>query len=294
MAGTATPGFDEAFDALIRLEAASWLAGDPALLRAAAERCGSLLELEPSSPSCTLPHVPPVSDRAREIALSFTSQFCLDVAALDELTRVEMTEALGAGAFDFVQAVFVFDYAPRVRAVLAAVTDASGDATDRAATEDAPGSLWDALEAFLRAVGRLRQLDPVTSELVRLRGARQHDCRLCQSLRSRSALVAGADEQLFALVDHPGSDRLSPRHRAALELTDALIWHPARLSPDLLAEARRQLSEEERTELVLDVMRNAANKVAVALGADAPHVATGVEIYDIDDHGDAVYGLPLP
>ena len=32
---------------------------------------------------------------------------------------------------------------------------------------------------FLPAVARMRALDPVTSELVRLRGAAQHNCRLC-------------------------------------------------------------------------------------------------------------------
>ena len=134
----------------------------------------------------------------------------------------------------------------------------------------------------------------MTSELVRLRGARQHNCRLCQSLRSRSALLAGADDELFALVDDPGADTLTPRHRVALLLTDAIIWHPARVDDELVAAVRRELTPPERAELVLDVMRNAANKIAVALQADAPHVSSGIEIYDIDAEGDAVYGLARP
>ena len=36
------------------------------------------------------------------------------------------------------------------------------------------------------------------------------------------------------------------------------------------------------TELTLDIVRNAANKIAVAFDADAPRVETGVEYYDID------------
>ena len=36
------------------------------------------------------------------------------------------------------------------------------------------------------------------------------------------------------------------------------------------------------TELILDIVRNAANKIAVAFGADDPQVETGVEYYDID------------
>ena len=33
---------------------------------------------------------------------------------------------------------------------------------------------------------------------------------------------------------------------------------------------------------MLDVARNAANKIAVAFRADDPHVSEGVEFYDVD------------
>ena len=52
-------------------------------------------------------------------------------------------------------------------------------------------------------------------------------------------------------------------------------------------------SEAQQVELVLDITRNAINKVAVALAADAPHVEHGIEIYDVDDTGNLVYGLSL-
>jgi len=41
------------------------------------------------------------------------------------------------------------------------------------------------------------------------------------------------------------------------------------------------------------VTRNALNKIAVALGADAPHVDEGIEVYDIGPDGSLVYGVPL-
>jgi alkylhydroperoxidase family enzyme len=289
-------GFDDAFAAIGRAEAAAWQAGDAALLRATASRCGELLDLPPCAPPPDLAWGGDSEVASPQVAaLAFAEQFCVDVASLDDLRRVEMTEALGHRAFDYVQAVYVFDYLPRVRAVLGALSQGSHHTAAPPAAARAPeGSLWDAVAELLRAIGRLRSLDPVTSELVRLRGARQHDCRLCRSLRSRSAILAGADDDLFALVDHPGSEQLSSRHRAALDLTDAIIWHPARIDPDLARAVRTELTASERTELVLDVMRNAANKIAVALQADAPHVTAGVEIYDIDDRGEAVYGLSLP
>ena len=48
---------------------------------------------------------------------------------------------------------------------------------------------------------------------------------------------------------------------------------------------------ELEVELVLDVTRNALNKVAVALGADAAHVDDGIEVYDVEPDGSLVYGL---
>jgi len=41
------------------------------------------------------------------------------------------------------------------------------------------------------------------------------------------------------------------------------------------------------------VTRNALNKVAVALGADAAHVENGIEIYDVGPDGELQYGLAL-
>ena len=131
----------------------------------------------------------------------------------------------------------------------------------------------------------------MTSELVRLRGARQHRCRLCQSLRSRSALRAGADEEDFAAVDDHRNSGLDPLARAALAFTDAMLWTPGRIDGPLVAGLRDQATPAQQVELVLDVTRNALNKVAVALGADAAHVEEGVEIYDVEPDGSLVYGL---
>jgi hypothetical protein len=59
----------------------------------------------------------------------------------------------------------------------------------------------------------------------------------------------------------------------------------------LREQVRSTFTDAEIVELVLDVARNAANKIAVALAADAPHVTTGVEYFDTDDHGELHYGL---
>jgi AhpD family alkylhydroperoxidase len=192
--------------------------------------------------------------------------------------------------------VFVVDFLPRTPAGLEALgvgeSSARSATTSREAGATTPG-IWVALDAFTRAVPTLGSLDPVVTELVRLRGASQHHCRLCASLRSRPALLAGTEESTFAAVLANETSGLSSIQRAAVAFTDAMIWTPAAIPPEVVTTLRHALSDEQRTELVLDITRNALNKVAVALGADEPHVQTGVEIYDVDPEGNLLYGLTL-
>ncbi len=232
--------------------------------------------------------------------LTFAVRFATDVSALDESVRHAFVAAAGADAGDLAATVFAADFLPRARTALDALFGPtppgawSAGGPDRqvgARSSEAPG-LWDALDRLVRTVPRLDALDPVTSELVRLRGARQHDCRLCRSLRSRSALRAGADETHFDAVDDHAASDLPPLARAALAFTDAMVWTPGRLAAEVVDGLRARATPAQQVELVLDVTRNALNKVAVALGADAPHVAEGVEIYDVGPDGDLLYGLP--
>ncbi|MDI9917157.1 hypothetical protein [Rhodococcus sp. IEGM 1379] len=106
-----------------------------------------------------------------------------------------------------------------------------------------------------------------------------------------SALEAGADEALFDKVDNYANSGLSPRHKAALSLADAMVWQPGFVPVDVIAAVREQFSPAEAVELVLDMTRNASSKVAVAFGSDTPHVAEGVEIYDVDVEGIVTFGL---
>ncbi len=136
----------------------------------------------------------------------------------------------------------------------------------------------------------MRALDPVTSELVRLRGAAQHNCRLCNSLREGGALDAGGSETLYEEIERfESSSLLDDRAKAALRYADALIWTPAHLVADDAAEVRSRFSEAEAVELTFDIMRNASNKVAVSLGADAPRVESGTERYLLDADGQTVF-----
>jgi hypothetical protein len=60
------------------------------------------------------------------------------------------------------------------------------------------------------------------------------------------------------------------------------VWQPLNWPPGLGSQVVTALGPAASTELTLDIVRNAANKIAVAFGADAPQVKTGVEYFDID------------
>ena len=57
---------------------------------------------------------------------------------------------------------------------------------------------------------------------------------------------------------------------------------------------RKHFTAEQARELTLDVMRNASNKIAVALEADAPRVEDGTERYVIDVDGQTQFASWWP
>ena len=230
---------------------------------------------------------------AEAVVAEFAEQFSTDVSAITPEQRSALWNQLGDRTFGVVVLIYLADFIPRVRAGLEALGVGSeylgwvtGPISWDLATE--PSDL--VFNDFLPAVARMRALDPVTSELVRLRGAAQHNCRLCKSLREGNALDAGGSETLYGDIErYETSALLDGRAKAALRYADGLIWTPAHLVADDVAEVRSGFSEAEAVELTFDVMRNASNKVAVSLGADAPRVEDGTERYLIGADGQTVF-----
>ena len=200
---------------------------------------------------------------------------------------------MGDNTFSVVVQMYIADFVPRVRAGLEALDVGSeylGWVNKPIAWDHVTSPSDLVFNDFLPAVARMRALDPVTAELVRLRGAAQHHCRLCKSLRESTALDAGGSEALYGDIEaYETSKSLDERAKAALRYTDALIWTPAHLVADVAAEVRSRFSEAEAVELTFDIMRNASNKVAVSLGADAARVEHGTERYLLDADGQTVF-----
>ena len=231
------------------------------------QTCAKTLSLPPLPAAVS---VDGPADEAESVAVEFAEQFSSDVSSIGEDLRNRFTSALGRSAFPAVVLTYIADYLPRVRAGFEAL-GVPVPWTD-VVEWDHDSDLQDMLfNEFLPGVARLRELDPVTTEIVRLRGARQHNCRMCKARRESDALDAGGSESLYKQIDwYDTSDRLTDRHKGALRYVDALIWTPAAIEPDVAAGVRKHFTEAEAFEVTVDVMHNAANKIAVALAADAP------------------------
>jgi AhpD family alkylhydroperoxidase len=265
----------QAYDLLSALEADVEAALVPDVLDLTRQRIAMALGVEPWAP-------PQAPDAVVDVA----EQFVIDVTGVD---IAPLAPRLGADLVPFVKALWVLDLGLRSDLVLGRLFDTAIPSRAGHAPSAEPMSF----DPFLRAVALIDGLDPLTTELVRLRVARHHNCRLCKSLRTRAAMRAGGNESVYAKVDDFANSDLDDRHKTALRLTEALIIRPDSLDTALVARANDHFSPAELVELTLDVMRNSANKVAVAFGADAPNVGEGLQAYDIGSDGDMVMGEPL-
>ena len=178
----------EAFVALARLERAVWQTPRPELVELARQRVAMLLG-EPAE-QAHRPEGTPVLDRTAVAALAawptapqftetdravlaFTEQFVMDVAGVTDADRAALgaqltPEELGG----FVLSLYVVDYGIRARMAMARLFPEAGPlATPPDAADDRPVDLGGAFDTMLKTIALLDALDPVTTELVRLRGA---------------------------------------------------------------------------------------------------------------------------
>ncbi len=294
----------EAFDAFDVVLASVVDAGPARLLELARRRIAMLLASERDAVAIAVPDEATVLDETTGTSLSswptsaafddrdravleLAEQFVIDVAGTGDDRRHRCLGTLGDAAFPLVQAIYVFDQGLRMRAALRQLFG-TVDGAARPATDVM--DLWTALEHWMRAVARLDALDPLTAELVRLRVARVHDCRLCRSRRHVQAVAAADDESVFDRIDDHERSDLAEDQKVALRLVDSMLWRPARLPDDVVTGSLELLGPAGTLEVVLDVGRNAANKIAVLFGADAPEVDHGVQLFDIDETGTVVTG----
>jgi AhpD family alkylhydroperoxidase len=146
-------------------------------------------------------------------------------------------------------------------------------------------SLDRALGDWQASVVVLDLVDPVTTELVRLRAAAHHDCRACKSLRAATGVAAGVDETMTAKIERFESSDLPERHKVALRFADAMMTLPGEMSSELRRQLHQHFSDAELLELSLDVMKWNYQKVPVALRTDLEPNPGQLTVLEFDEHG---------
>jgi alkylhydroperoxidase family enzyme len=152
---------------------------------------------------------------------------------------------------------------------------------------------------FYSAVGRLDGLDdPVLLEVVRIRCARTHDCRMCRASRYLPAQEAGLDEASLAAVDRFESSALPERLKVALRYTDVFLTRPGDMSPELHRDLGAHFTEAEMVFLSLEIAKFSIQKQLITLGIDVlPGMDMDREVawFQYDASGQIEYlGSPEP
>ena len=249
--------------------------------------CGRTLSLPPLPTPADVPQ-----DRTDEdaVLVAFAEQFAVDVTGIGDNQRARFVEVFGDNAYRVVVAVFIADFVPRIWAGCEALGLGKPGFAANVEIDRETDPVGKLLGGFVPAVARLHDVDAVTTEVVRLRGAEAHNCRLCKSLREVHALDAGGSEDMYQqIADFESAADLSEAHKAALRYVDALVWTPSRIDADVADGMRKHFSEKQRFEITMDVMRNSCNKIAVSMAADAPRVAEGTERYEVDEQGQTIF-----
>ena len=300
----------EACGLLTALNERVWQVGDPGLLELVRVRVAQLIGnpaasrvrcpyavrpwSRPSSSRCLTTRVRRCSRRPSGTWSPFAEQFVIDVGGTTEDARAELIERFGAdGARELVTAIYVVEFTQRLQLIAARLLDDDGmrrrpwSARLPSATRRRPVCCT----AYQAAVVRGSTLDPVTTELVRLRCARTHHCRICQTLRLADARAAGVDEAMTAQGRLLRAQRPAgagqggaARHRR--------VHHPA--GPAVRrrgGQARTSFGPAELASLCLDITKWSTQKIKVALGTDgADRLVTdadGVALFGFDADGQA-------
>jgi alkylhydroperoxidase family enzyme len=235
---------------------------------------------------------------------AFSEQFVIDVSSITpaDVARLGRHFA-GEHLNEFVIALYVTECTQRLEMVCPlllatspAVPDHSaiggGRANRQSVSEDARPSLQGVLEEYEGAVVRGTALDPIITEMVRLRCARTHDCQICKTLRLADARAAGADDAMTMKVDFYERSDLDERTKIALRITDAVITRPDALADTVVNQARSLLSQDQLAELCLDITRWSTQKILVSLGTDTadalPKNEDGESFFSFGEDGHVV------
>jgi alkylhydroperoxidase family enzyme len=228
--------------------------------------------------------------RIEKDCLEFTELFVIDVSSLTEDNLTVLRSHFSAEQLPiFVMALYVTECTQRLEMVAPRLLDALPHVASEESVEARFAGLMQAMDAYQESVVRGTALDAVTTEMVRLRCARTHNCRFCKTLRLEDSVAAGVDDAMTAKIDFYEKSDLDERTKIALRVTDAVITRPDILTETAVAEARAAFSPLQLAEILFDITKWSTQKFYVATGTDAadslPINAQGVSFFSFDSEG---------
>ncbi len=239
------------------------------------------------------------------VALLFAEQFIIDVSGIKETDRESLRQYFpGEEMRELITALYILECTYRLtlvsRALLCdkSVPADTGDFEIVALISNEQPNIRRSLKDYQDAVVRGADLDSITTELVRLRCARTHNCRICQTLRLSDARAAGANDTMTEKVDFYELSDLDENYKIALRITDAFISRPDTLSAETIVAARTNYSPAQLAEMCLDITKWSTQKIHVALGTDGadaiPKNEQGLSFFGFDDLGQVTGYSPTP
>jgi alkylhydroperoxidase family enzyme len=153
----------------------------------------------------------------------------------------------------------------------------------------AGAAIHGAIQDYAAAVVLADEVDPIITELVRLRCSGVHDCRLCGSLRLDVALEKGFDARMAAQIATYETSGLGDAAIAALRLTDAIILDPSSADEELAAELKRHFTDSQIAEICLDVVKWSEQKQLVSLRIEPP-AGDELKVLIFDAEGTPIIG----
>lgn len=234
--------------------------------------------------------VSPEFSGVERACLAFTEQFVIDVSSLTDDDLALLRPHFSAEQLpEFVMALYVTECTQRLEMVAPLLLDTPPRTPPVIADAPRFAGLLQAMDAYQEAVVRGNALDAVTTEMVRLRCARTHNCRYCKTLRLENSVAAGVDDTMTAKIDFYETTDLAERTKIALRVTDAFITRPDTLTPAVIGQARAAFSPAQLAEMLLDITKWSTQKYYVALGLDAadslPKNERGVSFFAFDPEG---------
>ena len=125
----------------------------------------------------------------------------------------------------------------------------------------------------LSEASKASSIETSIKELVKIRASQINGCAFCLEMHTREARALGeTEERIYLVSGWRESPLYTERERAALGWTEALTLLAETHAPDdVYAEARKQFSDQELTELTVGIgLINLWNRIQVGFRAIHP------------------------